>query len=199
MTRLIRHPILPLILALAVATFAGSAAQAQVTATMSKAVAKAISTAGGNPAAELTRINALFKAGLKAMAAKNAGAKDLYTAKQTIKIICYTDPAAGKREKPVGILAEPAESVGDFTEGGGPKPGGTAVFIIDCGTIQARGGFFKKPESTVTQPLFTILVHELLHATNKKRVHNGEGTDPLELYRKWERDFLAELTKLGLW
>jgi len=62
--------------------------------------------------------------------------------------------------------------------------------LIDCSTVQARKGFFVVPPGGFTPALFTVLTHELFHATHKDRRH---PPDDLKIYRTWETAFATAL------
>jgi hypothetical protein len=152
----------------------------------------AIRNGGADPAAERRQMEADFNDGLQELGKTNAAAKTLYDSNQTIRVVCYGDPEAGNRTPATGMLAEPAETLGDFDAAGNPKRNGKAIIIVDCSTVQARKGFYAVPPGGFTLPLINPMYHELLHATNRARRH---PPDSLSLYRQWERDFAAALQR----
>ncbi len=112
----------------------------QVNVQYSPAVQKII-----NDPKSQAEVQKLINDGLKAMGEKNPAALDLYNSKQTIKILCVTEPAAKKLGfKPTPPMVEIfvggfAETKGDFLKNGKPKPGGTTYIAIDCGRLKLFG------------------------------------------------------------
>lgn len=169
--------------------------QPGVSVEFSDTLNNAVTRGGQDANAERQRIERQFNDGLRELGKTNPAAQRLLNSRQTIRIVCYGDPEAGDRKPSGGILGEPAESIGDFGDDGNPRPGGRAIFIIDCDTVQARGGFFRVPEGGFTPALFNVLVHELFHATHRDRRH-GPGLDSMDIYRQWERDFAQALARV---
>jgi hypothetical protein len=175
--------------------FAAPAA-AQITLDFSADVRDAFKTAGKNPEIERRRAERRINAGFKELAKTNEGAKAIYDSKQKIRIVCYdSDEAkkAGLLFNPSSPTVDAASTRGDFDTQGKPKPGGTAIIAMDCKLLEL-GGFEKQVD--LTRTVFGVLIHELLHTTDKKRIHdNSPEADPLSLYETWTNDFLAYLNR----
>ncbi|HVR86945.1 MAG TPA: hypothetical protein VMU54_21660, partial [Planctomycetota bacterium] len=77
-----------------------------------------------------------------------------------------------------------------FDDKGLPKKGGTALIAIDCDQLKGRGSWWKKDD--LDRTYFDVIVHELLHATNKNHTH---GTDGAEIYDTWVKNFLDAMKK----
>ena len=176
---------------IAVPAWSGPAAAA-VKVEFSNTANTAINNAGGNAANERSRMERDFNDALKELGKTNPAAQALYDSNQTIRIVCYGDPEAGNLQPATGILAEPAETIGDFDANGNPRRNGRAIIVIDCSTLQARNGFYAVPPGGFTPALFTVMTHELLHATHRDRRH---PPDDLKLYRDWEQAFATALVR----
>lgn len=166
-----------------------TSANAEVTVTLSDRMARAFDQNGVGAKTVSKRLNDEFNLGLKELGKTNPAAKALFESGQTIRIVC----AKGKEAKDLGIdvgVFAPAETVGDFNKDGSPKQGGTAVIGIRCKELQIHGldeEFYDiDPRSTG----FKILIHELLHATNKARRH---PPDKLEDYHEFVDKFVNAL------
>ncbi len=177
--------------ALSFAIAAGSTpALAKVTVVLSKDLQKAFKNNGRGWKREQKRIEDDFNKGLKELGKTHAGAKALFDSGQKIRIICHKSAEAKKLKINIGL--GPAETHGDFDKKGNPKKGGTTIIAIRCKKM-ARLGLDGKfydidPRSTGIK----ILVHELLHATNKARRH---PPDDIDIYKKFVDDFFAALKR----
>lgn len=165
----------------------------QVNVQYSPAVQKII-----NDPKSQAEVQKLINDGLKAMGEKNPAALDLYNSKQTIKILCVTEPAAKKLGfKPTPPMVEIfvggfAETKGDFLKNGKPKPGGTTYIAIDCGRLKLFGWWKTFDHLAGSQKMWNVLVHELLHATSSARKH---PPDKLTLYEAWVKEFNRTIRK----
>ncbi len=143
---------------------------------------------GKNPSKVQKRLNDDFNRGLKELGKKHPGAKALFDSGQTIRIICAKSKEAKKLGINVGL--SPAETHGDFDKKGKPRKGGQTIIAIKCGKFGRFGldkPFFDiDPNSTA----FRLLIHELLHATDKDRRH---PPDDLDLYSSFVADFLKAI------
>jgi hypothetical protein len=120
--------------------------------------------------------------GLERLGRDNPAAQALYDSNQTIRIVCKHEQDAIDRrlDGDPAILGGHAETLGDFDADGNPVPGGTVWIAIECGLFETRGWFDELPVLDVSP--FDIILHELLHATHRDRVHSN---DDLSLYEEW--------------
>ena len=175
-----------------------------ITVEFSPSVAEAV---GKFAEKQRERMERNFNIGLKQLADGNGewseSARGLYESKQTIRIVCHTGEEGREilerhnHELPQGPSAlagaGPALTYGDFNEDGSPRKGGTAIIVIDNDI--ASEATLEKPEINFlgqSVSYYQILIHELLHASHKTRIHkkNADGTDNIAEYERWVKDFL---------
>jgi len=162
---------------------------------------------GQNAERRRKRLERNFNRGMKELSeGSNKSAKALYDNNQTIRIVCE----AGEEGKKVleehkaefvkgtsALMGEgPALTFGDFNEDGTPKKDGTTIIVID-NEIAAQGDLadpiIKMLGGDVSY--YQILIHELLHATNKKRTHGNDGST---MYDEWVEDFEEAVDRVKL-
>lgn len=167
---------------------APSTASAAIKVVLSKDVHSSFKKNGRSGKAAERRLNRDFNRGLKELAKTHAGAKALYDSGQTIRVICAKSAEAKKLKIKVGL--SPAESHGDFDKSGKPKKGGKTIIAIRCEKLGRFG--LDKPFYDIDPRSsgFKVLIHELLHATDKARRH---PPDSFELYHKFVDSFVAAI------
>ena len=174
-----------LALALSFAVAAGTApALAKVTVVLSKDLQDAFRKNGRGWKREQKRIEDDFNKGLKELGKTHAGAKALFDSGQKIRIICHKSAEAKKLKINIGL--SPAETHGDFDKKGKPKKGGTTIIVVRCKMLARLGLDGKFYDIDPRSTGFKILVHELLHATDKARRH---PPDDVDIYKKFVDDF----------
>jgi len=155
---------------------------------------------GAKAAKERERIEKEINKGLEELGKTDAQAKDLLDSEQKLRIVCFGEKEAndaGLKKPDGGIMAGVAgqgATAGDY-DGDKPKKKGAAIVAIDCDLLKTYGwsGEIKFPGDTKSS-MFEVLVHELLHAANKKRKH---PPDDLDVYDEWVKSFLKALKKAG--
>lgn len=179
-----------LFILLLVAAIFSPQAHADVTIEFSDAIKKVVdpNTQG--------QIQDLVNAGLRKRAQDNADARDLLASNQTIKIICFGEPKAAELgikppEGPGMIFGGFGDTRGDFDANGKPKPGGTVYIGIDCDRLRQLGWFKSFEHDIEKQTMWVVLVHELLHASNRSHVHSPE--EDQDVYKRWVEAFNATL------
>jgi len=138
------------------------------------------------------RLEEKINKGLKKLTEnKVESAADLYESEQTIRVVSFDEKEAKdaglKKKDGPDPFGNYGETKGDFDNKGKPKKNGTAIIALDGDTLKVKGWSEK---IDIVGSFFEILIHELLHATNKKRTH---PPDDLELYRLWVKLFLVML------
>ncbi len=154
-----------------------------------------VSLALGAPTGE-DEIARMVNEGLSNMGRTNPAALALYNSGQTIKIICYGSDKAKelKIEKPeMSFIPVWGETVGAFNADGTPTRGGTTYIVIDCDRLRTGRWYTNFTFLGVTQSMWDILVHELLHATDQARRH---PPDTLDRYQNWVTAFNQSIATL---
>ena len=168
-------------------------ADASVTFVFSGDVRKALKKAGLKPKAVKSSLKRRINMGLNALAKKkNKHAIALVNGGQKIRIICFGSKESRRLGHSQGFLLSPGEATGAFDKNGNPIKGGRAVVSIDCEKLGKLGlykPFFKVDPRTTG---FNVIVHELLHTSNKARKHK-KGADSIDLYDQFVDAFDAAL------
>ena len=186
------HSLLVAVLALGGSIAFASTASATVNIQLSGDVTTTLTNSGQDPSAVQGRLQRDLNKGLEELGRTNPAARALFASNQTIRIVCYGSAEANNAglNPGEGLFPAPAETRGDFNADGTPRAGGTVIIAINCDQLRQKGldtpVFDIDPDSS----LFRVLIHELLHATNRARNHQ---TDDQDLYSNFVRDFLAAL------
>lgn len=140
-------------------------------------------------------IQKVINAGLSRIMKQNPAARDLFTSKQTIQIICFGEPKAkalGLKPDPKSPIPDYAMTHGNFGANGKPKKRGTAYIAVNCVKLKEKNWYFWWDYSGENLRMYDILLHEVLHATNAARRH---PPDNLKIYKKWTKGNLAVTKK----
>ena len=169
-------------------------ALASVTVELSPEATDAFNANGGSARATTRQLQRDFNRGLEELGKTDVAAKALFESGQKLRIVCFgTKEAEDAGLRPgIGLYGGGGETKGDFDSNGNPKPGGTAIIAIDCGTLRAVGMQTRTVPSDPNSTMYRILIHELLHASNAARRH---PPDELAIYDQFVQAFEAALQR----